>query len=237
MKILENENDDEIIKIIEELNESIEPKMVKNKITENKSIQIAKEFKTGSNSEEELSIDSKCQNLTKASHYYPEIQLRAKEKTIKLFKTKFSEQDFITLLLTKLLDNGISKVDTMELKHTLANYYSNEEYSCLFEDLSLKEQIEGSFVELDDALVFAHFAGLLSNPIQGTNTRMIWHPLENISPNYSMEYNLKMNKLVNDYLTEKCKQNHSNYCALEDDKTYYDSNLQEKVLVKKISPK
>lgn len=52
---------------------------------------------------------------------------------------------------------------------------------------------------MDDALVFAHFAGLLSNPIQGTNTRMIWSPLEDTSSNYPMEYNLKMNKLVNNY--------------------------------------
>ena len=56
----------------------------------------------------------------------------------------------------------------MKLKYLLANYYSKEEYAFLLEDLALKEQIEGNYVEFDDALVFAHFAGLLSNSIQGT---------------------------------------------------------------------
>lgn len=117
-----------------------------------------------------------------------------------LSKTKFRKTDFIILFLAKSLDNGISKIDTMKLKHILADYYSEEDYACLFEDLALKGQTEESFVELDDVLVFAHFAGLLSNPIQGTNNRMIWSPLEDVSSNYSTEYNLKMNKLVNDYL-------------------------------------
>ena len=148
------------------------------------------------NAEHSLSVGEKYSNLTKACHNYPEIQLRTKEKAIKLSKTKFSEQDFITLLLSKLLDNGISKIDTMKLKHILADYYSEEYYACLFEDLPLKEQIEGNYVEFDDALVFAHFAGLLSNPIQGTNMCMIWSSLEDVSSNYSTEYNLKMDELV-----------------------------------------
>ena len=148
------------------------------------------------NAEHSLSVGEKYSNLTKTCHNYPEIQLKTKEKAIKLSKTKFSEQDFITLLLSKLLDNGISKIDTMKLKHRLADYYSEEYYACLFEDLPLKEQIEGNFVEFDDALVFAHFAGLLSNPIQGTNMRMIWSALKDVSSNYSTEYNLKMDELA-----------------------------------------
>lgn len=70
-------------------------------------------------------------------------QEKAIEKTKVLSKPTFSENDFITLLLSKLLDNGISKIDTMKLKYILADYYSDEEYTFLFEDLALKEQIEG----------------------------------------------------------------------------------------------
>ena len=84
----------------------------------------------------------------------------------------------------------------MKLKYLLADYYSKEEYAFLFEDLTLKEQIEENYVEFDDALVFAHFVGLLSNPIQGTNMCMIWSSLEDVSSNYSTEYNLKMDELA-----------------------------------------
>lgn len=142
------------------------------------------------------SVMSKYQDLAIVCHTNPEIQLRTKEKAIRVSKPKFSGNDFITLLLSKLLDNGISKIDTMKLRYILADYYSEEEYAFLFEDLALKEQIEGNYVELDDALLFAHFAGLLSNPIQGTNIRKIWSALEDVSSDYSKEHNLKMSKLA-----------------------------------------
>ena len=123
-------------------------------------------------------------------------QEKAIEKTKVLSKPTFSKNDFITLLLSKLLDNGISKIDTTKLKYILADYYSDEEYTFLFENLVLKEQIEGNYVELDDALLLAHFAGLLSNPIQGTNIRMIWTALEDVSSNYSIKHNSVINKLA-----------------------------------------
>lgn len=61
---------------MEELNKSVEPEILKNRIRENKSIHFAKDFKTGDNNEQDLSIDSKYQNLTKSCHNCPEIQLR-----------------------------------------------------------------------------------------------------------------------------------------------------------------
>ena len=148
-------------------------------------------------------------------------QEKAIEKTKVLSKPTFSENDFITLLLSKLLDNGISKIDTMKLKYILADYYSDEEYTFLFEDLALKEQIEGNYVELDDALLFAHFAGLLSNPIQGTNIRMIWSALEDVSSNYSIKHNSVINKLA---------YNISSRLNIEDN---LKKQNQEQVLIKK----
>ena len=58
------------------------------------------------------------------------------------------------------------------------------------------KDIKRNYVELDDALLFAHFAGLLSNPIQGTNIRMIWSALEDVSSNYSIKHNSVINKLA-----------------------------------------
>ena len=105
------------------------------------------------NAEHSLSVGEKYSNLTKACHNYPEIQLRTKEKAIKLSKTKFSEQDFITLLLSKLLDNGISKIDTMKLKHILADYYSEEYYACLFNEDDRKNN-ESCKLEQHKALLY-----------------------------------------------------------------------------------
>lgn len=117
---------------------------------------------------------------------------------LNVLKPNFSRKDFISLLLVKLLENGINKIDTMELKYILAPYYKKEEYKCLFEDLSLKEQAEGSFVELDEALLFAQFLGMLSEQVNGTNIRIIWWKEVGELFNYSAEYVSKMDKLVSD---------------------------------------
>lgn len=138
----------------------------------------------------------------------------ARTHRIQTPKPKFSEKDFILLLLVKLFENGITKIDTMELKHVLANYYSIEEYSLLFEDISLKEQIEGSFVELDDALLFAQFIGMLSNPIQGTNVRITWG--KEIDGLYSEEYVTKMNSLVSEIELKNIKSEISHPISLLD---------------------
>lgn len=117
-------------------------------------------------------------------------------RRIKNSKPKFSERNFIILFLGKLLENGITKIDTKKLKYELANYYLDDEYVILFEDIALKEQIEGSFVELDDALLFAYHLGMLSNPIQGTDTRVIFKNELGKLFTYSEEYAIKMNSLV-----------------------------------------
>ena len=46
-------------------------------------------------------------------------------------------------MLSKLLDNGISKIDTMKLKHILADYYLEEYFS------SLSQQEISKIVHLD----------------------------------------------------------------------------------------
>ena len=38
-------------------------------------------------------------------------------------KPNFSEKEFITLLLTKLAENKITKIDTVKLRYELAKYY------------------------------------------------------------------------------------------------------------------
>ena len=122
-------------------------------------------------------------------------------------KPNFSEKEFITLLITKLAENKITKIDTVKLRYELAKYYSSDEFACLFEDISLKEQIEGNMVEIDNALLFAQFIGLISNPIQGTNTRMIFGGEMYDLISSSAEYSDKMEKLVSELINSLEKSN------------------------------
>ena len=64
-----------------------------------------------------------------------------------LSKTKqFSEYDFMRLFLAYLAFNGITKIGANELKFQLVKYYKDERYKILFEEISLKQQIEGDFL-------------------------------------------------------------------------------------------
>lgn len=109
---------------------------------------------------------------------------------------QFNEKDFIILLLDTILKKGISKINVVELRLLLADYYYNEEYSILFEDISIKKQIEGDIVEIDEGLQFAKFIGILSNPIQGSNERVIFSNSIAELKDYPEEYKIKMNDLV-----------------------------------------
>lgn len=124
-----------------------------------------------------------------------------------LSKTKqFSEYDFMRLFLAYLAFNGITKIDANELKFQLVKYYKDERYKILFEEISLKQQIEGDFLELDDCLLNARLYGLLSNPIQGTNKRKIFiEEPSKIFNSYSDEYKNHMHELVSEYINELSK--------------------------------
>ena len=188
---------------MEKLNQSIKSKCKQNASEQAIGRDVAKDFHVGTSA---VDVETKQESSFEKSATGEEIR---KIMRLKTSSVAFNEQDFIKLLLSKLLKNGISKIDPMKLKYLLADYYSKEKYAFLFEDLALKEQIEGNYVEFDDALVFAHFAGLLSNPIQGTNMRMIWSSLEDVSSNYSTEYNLKMDELVHNLSSRLNIENNS----------------------------
>lgn len=58
---------------------------------------------------------------------------------------KFNEYDFMRLFLAYLVFNGITKIYANELKFQLVKYYKDERYKILFEEISLKQQIEEIF--------------------------------------------------------------------------------------------
>lgn len=118
-------------------------------------------------------------------------------------RKSFSEYDFIRLFLAYLVVKGITKIDIVKLKFELVKYYKNEKYSLLFEEISLKQQIEGDFVELEDCLLNARLCGLLSNSIQGTNERKIFiEEPSKIYNSYSDNYRNPMHQLVSEYINE-----------------------------------
>lgn len=121
-------------------------------------------------------------------------------------KKKFSEYDFIRLFLAYFVVKGITKINIDKLKFELVKYYKDEKYEILFEEFSLKQQVEGDFVELEDCLSNAKLCRLISNPIQGTNERKIFiEDAGKIYNYYSDEYRNHMYKLVSDYINELIK--------------------------------
>jgi cobalamin biosynthesis Co2+ chelatase CbiK len=122
---------------------------------------------------------------------------------VKNGKIKFTDYDFMRLFLSYLVVKGINKIDTIKLSYELSEFYKSGEYKELFEGFSLKKQIEGDFVELEYSVNEAQLCGLLSMPIQGTNSRriLIEEPSK-IYNYYSDEYKNKIYQLVSSYINK-----------------------------------
>jgi hypothetical protein len=89
------------------------------------------------------------------------------------------------------------------LAYELSEFYKFEEYKVLFEVFSLKQQIEGDFVDLENSVNNAQLYGLLSMPIQGTDSRIILIEEPNkIYNSYSDECKNKMEQLVTSYINQ-----------------------------------
>lgn len=120
-------------------------------------------------------------------------------------RKEFSEYDFIRLFLSILLKKGTIKFDSVNLSYRLIDFYRTEEYHNLF-DMPVIEQIEGDYLDMSSCLANAYLGGLISLPVQGTNTRLILIPnADEIINSYKEEYKTKMDKLVNDYLLQEEK--------------------------------
>ena len=88
-------------------------------------------------------------------------------------KKEFTEYDFIRLFLATLSKKGIYKIDTVKLSYRLVNFYKISEFKDILV-MPVKRQIEGDFVDMSECINNAHLCGLVSNPIQGSNERLIW---------------------------------------------------------------
>ena len=121
-------------------------------------------------------------------------------KTDVVRKKEFTEYDFIRLFLSLLTKQGITKIDSVKLGYQLIGFYKIEELEDILV-MSIKKQIEGDYVDMSSCINQANFTGLISNPIQSSNERIITiSNADDIISSYGKEIVLKMNTLVNTYI-------------------------------------
>lgn len=115
-------------------------------------------------------------------------------------KKEFTEYDFIRLFLATLSKKGIYKIDTVKLSYHLVNFYKIDDFKDILV-MPVKKQIEGDYVDLSECINNAHLYGLISNPIQNSNERLIWvSSFEGIVSAYDEETISKMNALAEIYV-------------------------------------
>lgn len=120
-------------------------------------------------------------------------------------RKSFNEYDFIRLFLSTLLKKGTIKFDSVNLGYRLIDFYRNNEYRDLF-DMPVVNQIEGDYLDMSSCLANAYLGGLISFPVQGTDTRLILiSDVNEIISDYKEEYKSKMDKLVDAYLLQQEK--------------------------------
>lgn len=121
-------------------------------------------------------------------------------------KVEFSDYSFIRLFLAFLIKNNIVKFDKNSIGYDLIDFFKDENFKELFEDLSIKEQIEGDFVDFSGCLREAVLYEIISaTSIQNTNNRLIFlnkNEAENIINSYESKYINKMNQLVEGYIAK-----------------------------------
>lgn len=70
----------------------------------------------------------------------------------KFAEKQFTEHDFVSMLLSLLCQNGVSKIKEKELERKLVCYYKNPNFSELFQDISITHGINGDRVCLYNGL-------------------------------------------------------------------------------------
>lgn len=86
----------------------------------------------------------------------------------------FSDYDFIRLFLATIRMNGTFSVERDLLRYQLYEYYNLKEYHDLFQDFAIKQQIEGNFIDMEEALQNAVLYGLITpHDIHPTNSKRL----------------------------------------------------------------
>lgn len=145
-------------------------------------------------------------------------------RRLKVSRVEFNDYDFIRLFLAYLKLNGSVFIDKDNLRYELYELYQNPEYKDLFQDFAVKQQIEGNFLDIEEALQNAVLYGLLSShDCNPNNSKRIIFIDENesisIIDSYNGIYKEKMERLVDEFLDKKSiKRN---------DKYHYDGKIKQ----------
>lgn len=133
-----------------------------------------------------------------------------KVRKLKLSHIQFNDYDFMRLFLAYLRVNGKMFINKDNLRYDLYELYQNPKYKDLFQDFVVKQQIEGNFLDIDEALQNAALYGLLSSHDCNSNSskRIFIDESECISiiNSYSESYNKKMESLVAEFFDKSIKK-------------------------------
>lgn len=136
---------------------------------------------------------------------------KSKDIRLKVSRVSFNDYDFIRLFLAYLRINRSVFIDKNNLRYDLYELFQNPEYKDLFQDIAVKQQIEGNFLDIEEALQNAVLYGLLSShDCNSSNSRRILFIDENesisIIDSYNEIYKEKMKKLVGEFLDKSIKR-------------------------------
>lgn len=148
-------------------------------------------------------------------------------RRLKVSRVEFNDYDFMRLFLAYLKLNGSAFIDKDNLRYELYELYQNPEYKDLFQDFAVKQQIEGNFLDIEEALQNAVLYGLLSSNICNSSRRIIFineNESASIIENYNEIYREKMEGLVDEFLDKSIKIS---------EKYHYDGKIKQ--LQKKIN--
>lgn len=150
-----------------------------------------------------------------------------KTSRLKVSQFSFSDYDFIRLFLAYLRKNGEIFFDRESLAYDLYPFILGG-YEVLFQDIAIKEQIEGNYLEIQEALQKASLGGIMSAYDCGPNDarRLVFITEEesnSIIENYDENICSKMEELVQSYL----KDRHIRKMIAEDFREDDEMNLEE----------
>lgn len=126
-------------------------------------------------------------------------------------RMEFTDYDFIRLFIAMIKIKNENSIDRDELRYQLIQFYNVEEYKVLFQDITVRKQIEGDYVDIYRALQEATFYGLInqhdSQPIGNKRIILIDDKYsKNIIEEYDVNYSFRMDSLTDQYIkNKKCK--------------------------------
>lgn len=117
----------------------------------------------------------------------------------------FSDIDFIRLFCACMYVNGRVIFDKDSLRYDLYSFKYDDKYAVLFQDISVKQEIEGSYLDIENVLHEADFRGFiaLSNNINNHKSIIFMDEdyVKVIINKYDSNYAMLMDDLVKKYLS------------------------------------